>query len=126
MTLSYVGTVGRKLLTYVESNPGKQALCLELSMPANLQPNTPTCGPFGENGVYTLANGQVINSTRAPFGPNFGSNAFMESIANSSYNSFQASLQHRDKCENFMIAYTWSKSMGNGSGTLDATNPYNR
>ena len=24
-----------------------------------------------------------------------------------------------------MIAYTWSKSMDNGSGTLDATNPYN-
>ncbi len=125
MTLSYVGTVGRKLLTFVESNPGEQALCLELSNSANLQPGSPTCGPFGENGVYTLANGQVINSTRAPFGANFGSNAYMESIANSSYNSFQASLQHRDKYENFMIAYTWSKSMDNGSGTLDATNPYN-
>jgi hypothetical protein len=125
MTLSYVGTVGRKLLTYVESNPGEQALCLELSNPANLQPGSPTCGPFGENGVYTLANGQVINGVRAPFGPNFGSNAYMKSMANSSYNSLQASLQHRDKYENFMIAYTWSKSMDNGSGTLDATNPYN-
>lgn len=125
MTLSYVGTVGRKLLTFVESNPGEQALCLELSNPANVAPGTPTCAPFGENGVYTLPNGQIINSTRAPFGANFGSNAYMKSMANSSYNSFQASLQHRDKYENFMLAYTWSKSLDNGSGTLDATNPYN-
>jgi hypothetical protein len=124
-SLSYVGTVGHKLLTFTESNPGEQALCLELSNSANLAPGSPTCGPFGENGVYTLANGEVINSTRAPFGPNFGSNAYMKSIANSSYNSLQASLQHRDKYENFMLAYTWAKSMDNGSGTLDATNPYN-
>jgi len=125
VTLSYVGTVGRHLLTFIESNPGEQALCLELSNPANLAPGSPTCGPSGENGVYTLANGTVINGTRAPFGPNFGSNAYMESIATSSYNSFQASLQHRDRYENFMLAYTWAKSIDNGSGTLDATNPYN-
>ena len=123
---SYVGTAGHKLLTFVESNPGDQALCLQFSNPANVQAGSPTCGPFGENGVYTLANGtQVINSTRAPFGPNFGSNAYMKSMANSSYNSFQASLQHSEKYVQFMLAYTWGKSMDNGSGTLDATNPYN-
>ena len=124
-TLSYVGTVGHKLLTFVESNPGNEALCVQLSNPAILQPNTPACGPFGENGVYTIANGTQINGTRYPFGPNFGSNAYMKSMANSSYNSFQASLQHNDKHAQFMLAYTWSKSMDNGSGTLDATNPYN-
>jgi hypothetical protein len=124
-SLSYVGTVGHKLLTFVESNPGNQALCLELSNPANLAPGSPTCGPFGENGVYTLANGTVINGTRGPFGPNFGSNAYMKTMANSSYNSFQASLRHHDKIADFMLAYTWAKSMDNGSGTLDATNPYN-
>ena len=125
VSLSYVGTVGRHLLTFIESNPGEQALCLELSNPANLAPGSPTCGQSGENGVYTLKNGTVINGTRAPFGPNFGSNAYMESIAASSYNSLQASLQHRDKYENFMLAYTWAKSIDNGSGALDATNPYN-
>jgi hypothetical protein len=123
-SLSYVGTVGHKLLTFVESNPGNQALCLELSNPANLAPGSPACGPFGENGVYTLANGTVVNGTRVPFGPNFGSNAYMKTMANSSYNSFQASLRHHDKISDFMLAYTWSKSMDNGSGTLDATNPY--
>lgn len=125
MTLSYVGTVGRKLLTFVESNPGDQALCLQLSNPAVLAPGSPTCGPFGENGLYTLKGGLVINSTRYPFGGNFGSNAYMKSMANSSYNSLQASLQHNDKYAQFMVAYTWSKSIDNGSGTLDATNPYN-
>ncbi len=124
-SLSYVGTVGRKMLTFVESNPGNQALCLQLSNPANLQAGSPTCGPFGENGVYTLANGTQVNSTRTPFGPNFGSNAYMKSMANSSYNSLQASLQHSEKYVQFMLAYTWGKSMDNGSGTLDATNPYN-
>jgi hypothetical protein len=125
MSLSYVGTVGHKLLTFVESNPGNEALCVQLSNPANVLAGTPTCGPFGENGVYTLADGTVVNGTRYPFGPNFGSNAYMKSMANSSYNSFQASLQHNDKYTQFMLAYTWSKSMDNGSGTLDATNPYN-
>jgi hypothetical protein len=124
VSLSYVGTVGRKLLTFVESNPGNQALCVQLSNPANLQPGSPTCGPFGENGVYTLANGTQVNGTRSPFGPNFGSNAYMKSMATSSYNSFQASVQHSEKYAQLMLAYTWSKSMDNGSGTLDATNPY--
>lgn len=124
-SLSYVGTVGHKLLTFVESNPGNQALCLQLSNPANLAPGSPTCGPFGENGVYTLANGMVVNGTRAPFGPNFGSNAYMKTMANSSYNSLQASLRHHDKYAEFMLSYTWAKSIDNGSGTLDATNPYN-
>ena len=125
LSLSYVGTVGRHLLTFIESNPGEQALCLQLSNPSILTLGSTPCGPFGENGFYTLKNGQQYNSTRAPFGGNFGSNAYMESIASSSYNSFQASLQHNDKYEQFMIAYTWAKSIDNGSGALDATNPYN-
>jgi len=125
LSLSYVGTVGHKLLSFVESNPGNQALCLSLSTTASVLPNTPTCGPFGENGVYSPVGGGQVNGTRYPFGPNFGSNAYMNSIANSSYNSFQASLQHTDKYAEFMIGYTWAKSMDNGSGTLDATNPYN-
>jgi hypothetical protein len=148
MTLSYVGTVGRKLLTFVESNPGNQAVCVFLSNPANLalvngQTQTP-CGPFGEDpgtlapyqlvpgvtapgfsGATSFATTRLVSGFGSPTADNFGSNAYMESIANSSYNSFQASLQHRDKYENFMLAYTFSKSMDNGSGTLDATNPYN-
>ncbi len=148
LSLSYVGTVGHKLLTFVESNPGNEAVCLFLSNPANLalingQPQTP-CGPFGEDpgtlapyqlapgvtapgfpGATSFATTRLVSGFGSPTSDNFGSNAYMNSIANSSYNSFQASLQHTDKYAEFMIGYTWAKSMDNGSGTLDATNPYN-
>ena len=123
-SLSYVGTVGRQNLTFLESNPGNQALCLQLSNPANVAPGSATCGPGGEQGMYTLANGQVVNSTRPIFGADFGSNPYMKTMASSSYNSLQASLRYNQKYGNFLIAYTYEKSIDNGSGTLDATNPY--
>lgn len=125
LTASYVGTVGRHLLTFEESNPSDQALCLQLNNPANVAPNSPTCGPFNEDNIFTAANGAVINGTRPTFGINFGSNPFMKTVVSSSFNSFQASLEHREKYADFLIGYTWEKSMDNGSGAFDATNPYN-
>jgi len=50
---SYVGSPGHHLLTSLGANPGVPALCLGLSNPQAVAPGTPTCGPFGENGVYT-------------------------------------------------------------------------
>jgi Carboxypeptidase regulatory-like domain len=125
LTVSYVGTIGRQLLTFEESNPGDQALCLKLSNPANVAPGSTTCGPFGEANVYTLANGQTVNGTRPTFGINFGSNPYMKTEVNSSYNSLQASLEHTDKYGNFLIGYTFAKSLDNGSDSFDATSPYN-
>jgi hypothetical protein len=125
LSLSYVGTVGRQLLSFVESNPGDPNLCLALSNPANLAPNSPLCGPFGEQTVYTEANGQVVNGTRTIFGNQFGSNPFTKTAASSSYNSFQASFKHNDKYATMLLAYTYSKSIDNGSGLADPTNPYN-
>ena len=40
LSVNYVGTVGRQLLTFEESNPGNQALCLQLNNPANVAPGT--------------------------------------------------------------------------------------
>ena len=117
LTASYVGTVGRHLLTFEESNPADPALCLQLSALG--------CGPYQEDNVYTLANGQTVNGTRPTFGINFGSNPYMKTAVSSSYNSLQVSLQHTEKYANFLIGYTWSKSMDNGSTSFDATNPYN-
>jgi hypothetical protein len=125
LTTSYVASVGRHLLTFEESNPGNQALCLFLGNSANLAPNSPTCGPFGESTVYTLANGQNVNGTRQTFGINFGSNPFMETVANSSFNSLQVSVKHNEKYANFLLAYTFEKSIDNGSTSFDATSPYN-
>ncbi|HEX4022136.1 MAG TPA: TonB-dependent receptor [Acidobacteriaceae bacterium] len=126
LSLSYVGAVGRHLMTFEEANPGDQALCLYLNNPANLSPNNPSgpCVPGGESNQYIEANGTVVNGTRTRFGSNFGANNFMLSAASSSYNSLQASFQHQEKYANFLIAYTYSKSIDNGSSIFDPTNVY--
>jgi hypothetical protein len=122
LSVNYVGTVGRQLLTFEESNPGNQALCLQLMNPANVAPNTSTCGPTLEDQVYTTASGQTINGTR-PFGLDFNSNPYMKTAVSSSYNSLQVTLEHTEKYLNFLIGYTFEKSLDNGSDSFDATNP---
>jgi hypothetical protein len=122
---SYVGTVGRKLLTNVEANPGDAALCLSVSQVSQVAPGSPTCGPNGENGVYTTATGTVINSTRGPLGPDFASDNYIITLASSSYNSGQLSWQYRTAPFEFLAGYTWSKSIDNASGFGDNTNPFN-
>lgn len=125
LTMSYVGTTGRHQMTSIESNPGNQALCLLLSDPNNVSPDSPTCGPNGEDQEYTKADGTLVEGTRSVFGSlALGSNPWMKSAAFSSYNSLQSSLEHRDKYENFLLAYTWSKSIDNSSDAFDSSNPY--
>lgn len=124
LSVSYVGTVGHQLLTFEESNPGDQALCLKLHNPANIAPGSNPCNPHGEDSIYTTASGQTVYGTRPTFGINFGSNPYMKTEVNSSYNSLQISLQHTDKYGNFLVGYTFSKSMDNGSDSFDATSPY--
>jgi hypothetical protein len=125
LSVNYVGTVGRQLLTFVESNPADQAQCLFLSNPANVAPGSTTCGPFGEDTVYTTASGQTIAGTRPTFGISFNSNPYMKTAASSSFNSLQVTLQHTEKYFDFLIGYTYEKSLDNGSDSFDATNPYN-
>jgi hypothetical protein len=79
-------------------------------------PGTSTCGPFGENGVYYPVGGGVINGTRAPFGPNFGSDAWFDTMANSNYNALEVSLRHVAGRVEFLAGYTYSKSLDNASG----------
>jgi Carboxypeptidase regulatory-like domain len=133
-SVSYVGSVGRHLLTFEDSNPGSAALCAQLN---NLGAS-PTCGPFGEDNAYVLPPGVTINSpnavtvggvttvngTRQTFGINFGSNPYMITAVSSSFNSLQASLKHNDKYSEFLVAYTYEKSIDNGSTSFDATNPF--
>ena len=52
-TASYVGTRGHNMLVLQQANPGDPALCLSVSQPSQVAPGSATCGPFGENGVYT-------------------------------------------------------------------------
>ena len=139
LSASYVGSVGRHLLTFEESNPGSAALCNFLSNPANLAAGQSPCGPFGEDNAYILAPGVTVNSpnavtsngvttvygTRQTFGINFGSNPYMITAVSSSFNSLQVSLKHNEKYANFLLAYTYEKSIDNGSTSFDATNPFN-
>jgi hypothetical protein len=115
-----------------------------LSNPSNLlvtpgQPAQTPCGPFGEDNSYVLAPGVTVNSptavtaggvttvngTRPTFGINFGSNPYMATVVSSSFNSLQVSVKHNEKYANFLLAYTYEKSIDNGSTSFDATNPFN-
>jgi hypothetical protein len=123
LSLAYVGTQGHKLLTTLEANPANQALCLGLSQPSEVAPGSQTCGPNGENGPFTAANGTVIPTARQNFGPLIQSNAWFATLGNSGYNSFQANVRHVAGRMEFLAGYTFSKSLSNASGYGEAVNP---
>jgi hypothetical protein len=123
LSLAYVGTQGHKLLTTLEANPANQALCLSLSQPSEVAPGTQTCGPNGENGPFTAADGTVIPTTRQTFGPLIQSNSWFATLGNSGYNSFQANVRHVAGRLEFLAGYTFSKSLSNASGYGEAVNP---
>ncbi len=125
LSVSYVGTQAHALLSDLESNVGNPALCLSVSQSFQVAPGSGTCGPFGENGVYTRANGQVINGTRYPLGNAFGSNGYFMTIGNSNYNSLQVTLRHNAGPLELLAGYTWSKSIDQSSGWGDQINPLN-
>jgi hypothetical protein len=122
---SYIGTQAHRLLVLEEANPGDPALCLSLSQLSQVAPGSATCGPFGENNVYTTSSGQVINGTRGPLGPNFGSVTHQTTIGNSAYNALQLSLRHSSKSLEVFGAYTYSKSLDDASNIGEEVNPVN-
>jgi Carboxypeptidase regulatory-like domain len=125
LSVTYVGSQAHHLLLVYSTNPGNPALCLALSKPSAVAPGSPTCGPFAEDATYTTASGQIVNGTRGPLGPNFSNDDYQGSFGNSSYNAFEASLRHTGKQFDFMLAYTFSKSMDQASSISDPVNPFN-
>jgi hypothetical protein len=125
LSASYVGTQGHRLLVLEEANPGNPALCLSLSQPLDVAPGTPTCGPFGESNLYTTASARVINGTRGPLGPGFGSDTNQATIGNSAYNSLQISLRHSSGRLEVLLGYTFSKSLDQSSNLGEEINPLN-
>ncbi len=77
------------MLVLQQANPGDPALCLSVSQPNQVAPGSATCGPFGENGVYTRADGTVINGTRTALGPDYGTVTKQTSIGYSRYNALE-------------------------------------
>jgi len=125
LDVSYVGNQAHHLLVLREANPGNPALCLQLSNPANLAPGQTPCGPFSESNVFTTASGQVIDGTRGPLGPNFGSDTAETTIGNSTYNSLQVTLRHTSGPVQLLAAYTYSKSLDQSSNLGEEVNPLN-
>lgn len=115
LSVSYVGTQGHRLLNMVEANPGNPALCLSVSQPSQVASGSPTCGPNGENGVYTTAAGKVINSTRSPFGADLASDGRLSTLANSNYNALEVTVRHTSGRMQILAGYTYSKSLDNSS-----------
>jgi Carboxypeptidase regulatory-like domain/TonB dependent receptor len=127
LTLAYVGTQGHKLIAQYGADPGDPALCLSLSTPADVAPGSPTCGPHGENQVYTRADGTVFYGTRHAFGSNYcpnsptltcfsQANTITANIANSNYNAGQITVERKAADLTFLAAYTFSKGIDNSSG----------
>ena len=123
LTVSYVGNQGHHVLAVVSSNPGNPALCLSL----------PGCGPFGEDSNYTSATGQTVYGTRSGqnggarvgSGENYGENTSDISIANSNYNALQTTLRYQHNGSQFLLSYTYAKSIDQGSNIGEQLDPFN-
>ena len=125
VTASYVGSRGHNLLVVTQANPGNPALCLSVSQPSEVAPGSPTCGPFAENGVFTTASGQVINGTRGPLGPNYGTVTRQESAGYARYNALELNVRYSRTPVNVQASYTHGKSVDNSSNIGEQINPFN-
>jgi hypothetical protein len=126
VTVSYAGNQGHHILVLVPTNPGNAALCLSLSKPNQVAPGSATCGPFGENGTYTSAAGQVYNETRMGLGPDYGAVTAQQTIGNSNYNSLQTTVRMAlGKRATLLLGYTYSKSIDDASNLGEQLDPFN-
>lgn len=126
LTISYTGNQGHHILAVISTNPSDQALCLSLSQPSEVASGSPTCGPFGEDARITGASGQVYQGTRVGLGPNYGEDTAQKTIANSNYNALQTNLRFVGRTSEFLIGYTYSKSIDQGSNLGEQLDPLNQ
>jgi hypothetical protein len=125
LTTSYVGNQGHHILGLASTNPNNQALCLSLSQKIDVAPGSPTCGPFGEDAWITSASGRTYRGTRMGLGPNYAEVTAQKTIANSNYNALEMNLRYGRRQSNFLIGYTYSKSIDQGSNLGEQLNPLN-
>jgi hypothetical protein len=125
VTASYVGTRGHNMLVLQQTNPGDPALCLSVSQRSQVAPGSATCGPFGENGAYTRADGTVIHSTRTALGADYGTVTKQTSIGYSRYNGVELTLHYSKGPASLLAGYTYSKSVDVSSNLGEQVNPFN-
>ena len=135
LTVSYVGTQGHRLLSSLSANPGDPATCLSVNLPSEVAPGTPTCGPGGENNIYTKADGTLVIGTRprfpgvvlpggTPIVP-FGNDSWFITEGTSAYNSGQINYRHTSGRLQTLVGYTYSKAIDDSSGYGEQINPFN-
>ncbi len=124
LSVGYTGSLSRHLLAVHSVSPGNPGLCLSLSQPRDVAPGSLTCGPFGENLVYTRADGTIVNGTRSPFPNTIGTDAVYQNMGNSNYNSLQASLKRTAGHLTLLASYTYGKSMDWASSIQEQVNPF--
>jgi hypothetical protein len=135
LTISYVGNEGHHLLEEVSSNPGNAALCLSLSQPSEVAPGSSTCGPFGEDALITGSNGKKYYGTRVGLSNGqcfaggtsacYGEDTAQKTIGNSNYNALETTLRYVGKRSDFLLGYTYSKSIDQASNIGEQLNPLN-
>lgn len=115
LTVSYVGNQGHHILAVVPVNLGRPTLCLSI----------PACGPFGEDTAYTNSAGQTVRGTRVGQGPGYGENTADRSVANSNYNALESTLRYQHNDSQFLLSYTYAKSIDQGSNIGEQLDPIN-
>jgi hypothetical protein len=124
LTLNYAGSEGHHLIALLPANPGDPSVCLSVSQTSQVASGSPTCGPFGENEIYTKTDGTVVNGTRTPFGNAIGTTAYFYNYGNSVYNSLQATVNYMGKELTLLGGYTYGKSIDNASSFQEQMYPY--
>lgn len=132
-TVGYVGSVGRHLLAAHEMNPGNPALCLKIAALAAAA-GVNGCGPFGEDTIYdvdgttfygtrpySVTSGRYLDQGILDFG---GTVIHGSTMANSSFNSLQVSVNKTAGPLSFLAAYTYSKSLDYSSGFNEYVDPF--
>ena len=103
VSVSYVGSQAHHLLVLLSANPGNPALCLQ----------TPGCGPFSETDV------------RGPFSSQFDAVTYQKTIGNSIYNALDVNVRHHSGPLEFLVGYTYGKSIDQSSSLAEPVNPMN-
>lgn len=124
-SVAYVGSEGKHLANGIPANEGNPALCAALSGSA-LAPGQTACGPNLETQTYTLKNGTTQYGTRfmniACGCIGFGSDSSFVTEGISNYNALQTQIRHSSKMFDFLLGYTWARSMDNSSSLTGTSN----
>jgi len=120
---AYVGSQAHHLLVLTSANPGDAAACLSVSQPSEVMPGTPSCGPFSEGGIFTMATGSQILA-RGPFDANFDGITYQKTVGFSNYNALEVSLRHTSRTLDISAGYTYSKSLDDSSSLSEAVYPF--